>query len=92
MVIDTSPLSEPLTAQLEYNSIGFSPNAEIEYFITKHFGVGLNFNLNYYPFESSKLIGNGKDQPDPFFVQTYKPNDLSFTATFKLAYKFNLNK
>ncbi len=79
-------------ARLKYNSIGFSPNAEIEYFITKHFGLGVNLNMNYYPFESSKLKGDGTDQPEPFFVQTYKPNNLNFTATFKLAYKFNFNK
>jgi hypothetical protein len=73
-------------------SIGFSTNAELEYFITKHFGLGVNLNMNYYPFENGKLTGLGTDQPDPFFVQTYKSNDLNFTATFKLAYKFNLNK
>ncbi|MFA9214371.1 MAG: hypothetical protein ACEQSR_11080 [Candidatus Methylacidiphilales bacterium] len=86
----TSPLSEPVEARLKYNSIGFSPNAEIEYFITKNFGLGVN--LNYYPFENAKLKGDGTNEPDPLYVQIYKPNNLNFTSTFKLAYKFSFSK
>jgi len=85
-------LFEPLFAYLEYNSIGISPNAEIEYFFTKHIGLGVNLNLNYYPFEHDKLKGDGVDEPDPFYVQTYKPQNLNFTSTFKLAYKFSFKK
>jgi len=88
----TLPLSEPMEARLKYNSIGFSPNIELEYFITKHFGFGVNLNLNYYPFENSKLKGDGFNEPDPLFVETYKPNNLNLTATFKLAYKFSFKK
>jgi hypothetical protein len=88
----TSPLSEPVEARLEYNSIGFSPNAELEYFITKNFGLGVNLNLNYYPFENAKLKGDGTNEPDPLYVQIYKPNNLNFTTTFKLAYKFSFSK
>jgi len=88
----TSPLSEPMEARLQYNSIGFSPNVELEYFLTKHFGFGVNFNLNYYPFENAKLKGDGTNEPDPLYVQIYKPNNLNFTTTFKLAYKFSFSK
>ena len=88
----TSPLSEPVEARLEYNSIGFVPNAEIEYFITKNFGLGVNLNFNYYPFENAKLKGEGTNQPDPLYVQIYKPNNLNFTTTFKMAYKFSFSK
>lgn len=88
----TSQLSEPVVARLEYNSIGFSPNAEIEYFITKNFGLGVNLNLNYYPFENAKLKGDGTDEPGPMFVEIYKPNNLNFTTTFKMAYKFSFSK
>lgn len=86
------PLTEPVEARLEYNSIGFSPNTEIEFFFTKHLGLGINLNLNYYPFENAKLKGDGTNQPDPFYVQIYKPNNLNFIATFKLAYRFKLGK
>jgi hypothetical protein len=88
----TSQLSEPVEAYLEYNSIGFSPNTEIEYSITKNFGLGVNLNLNYYPFENAKLKGDGTNEPDPMFVEIYKPNTLNFTTTFKLAYKFSFSK
>jgi len=83
---------EPLVANLDYNSIGISPNAEIEYFFTKHFCFGINLNFNYYPFENNKLQDGGFNQPDPFYVQTYKPQNLNFTSTFKLAYKFSLQR
>jgi hypothetical protein len=88
----TSPLSEPVIATLNYNSIGFSPNAEIEYFFTKNFGLGVNLNLNYYPFENAKLKGDGTNEPDPLYVQIYKPNNLNFTTTFKVACRFGLGK
>jgi hypothetical protein len=83
---------EGVRASIYYNSVGFSPNAEIEYFITKNFGIGVNLNLNYYPFENAKLKGDGTNEPDPLYVEMYKPNNLNFNATFKLAYKFSFTK
>ncbi len=77
--------SEPLFADLKYNSVGGSIGMDINYFITKHIGFGLKTSYNFYPFENAKLsAGSSTDHPDPFLVATHKPLNQMFILNFKL--------
>lgn len=81
--------NEPISAYVEYNSLGLSPGIEVNWFWSSHFGIGVRSFYQYFPFESNKLSGNGIEMSDPDLVSNYKPGKQMFTLDFKLAYRFS---
>jgi hypothetical protein len=82
-------LTEPLFAYLEYNSLGGSIGGDINYFFSKHVGLGVKTSYNYYPFENAKLsAGESIDQPDPLLVETHKPLNQMLIVNIKIITKF----
>lgn len=82
-------LTEPLFADLQYNSIGGSAAIDINYFFSKHVGLGVKTSYNIYPFEKAKLsAGESIDQPDPFLVETHKPLNQMLIVNFKIVTRF----
>ncbi|MCF8253068.1 MAG: hypothetical protein K9H61_07445 [Bacteroidia bacterium] len=80
---------EPLWALLWYNSIGASVGVDINYFFSKHLGLGVKTSYNFYPFENAKLsAGESIDQPDPFLVETHKPLNQMLILNFKIVTRF----
>jgi hypothetical protein len=78
-------LTEPLFADLQYNSIGGAIGLDINYFFTKHLGLGLKTSYNFYPFENAKLsAGQSIDQPDPLLVATHRPLNQMVILNFKI--------
>ncbi len=84
-----SLLSEPLWADLWYNSLGGSIGIDFNYFFSKHVGLGVKTSYNFYPFENAKLsAGESINQPDPFLVETHKPMNQMLIVNFKIITKF----
>lgn len=82
-------LTEPLFADLQYNSIGGSLGVDINYFFSKHVGLGVKTSFNFYPFENAKLsAGESIDQPDPLLVETHKPLNQMLILNFKIVTRF----
>jgi len=82
-------LTEPLFADLQYNSIGGSVGLDINYFFSKHVGLGVRTLYNFYPFENAKLsAGESIDQPDPLLVETHKPLNQMLILNLKIVTRF----
>lgn len=84
-----SLLSEPLWADLWYNSVGGSIGVDINYFFSKHVGLGFKTSYNFYPFENAKLsAGESINQPDPLLVETHKPLNQMLILNLKIVTRF----
>jgi hypothetical protein len=82
-------LEEPLWALVWYNSIGASVGVDLNYILTKNFGLGIKTSYNFYPFENAKLsAGESINQPDPFLVETHKPLNQMLILNFKIVTRF----
>ncbi|TAE81715.1 MAG: hypothetical protein EAY81_09610 [Bacteroidetes bacterium] len=78
-------LTEPLFADLQYNSVGGAVGLDINYFFAKHIGLGVKTSYNLYPFEKAKLsAGQSIDQPDPLLVATHRPLNQMIVLNFKI--------
>ena len=81
------PLSEPLWADLRYNSVGGSLSLDANYFIVKHIGIGAKLTYALYPFENAKLDAGGIDKPDPALVASHKPYNEMLILNCKLIFR-----
>jgi len=84
--------NHPLNAELKYNSYGIALGSDIDFFITKNLGLGVNINYYYFPNETNKLEGDDVQYVDPSIIENYKPLSEFIFLNFKIAYKFALPK
>jgi hypothetical protein len=85
--------SEASYAFLYYNSPwGFGTGVELEYFFTKHIGLGINTYFHAFPWESAQFESNNVGELFPEFLEKYQTNKFFVNSTIKLAYKFALPK
>jgi len=70
-------------------SVGGSIGVDINYFFSKHVGLGFKTSYNFYPFENAKLsAGESINQPDPFLVETHKQLNQMLILNFKIVTRF----
>ncbi len=84
------PLTEPLFAVQEYNSIGFIPAIDFNYPVYRSFSAGLNISYHFYPFEKIDLKSNDIAYLNPNFKLTYKPITEFIQARISLKYTIKL--
>jgi hypothetical protein len=71
---------------------GVAPGAEINYFLNKNIGLGCNFNLNYFPFATSRFENADIYITDPYtdadIAKYNRPARLIFAMNLKVVYRF----
>jgi hypothetical protein len=82
--------SKPFPRSVEYidhYGFGVSPGAEINYFFYKNIGLGCNFNLQYYPFATSRPYD--MNVADASEIEQYnQPTKAIFSSNIKVVYRF----
>jgi hypothetical protein len=71
---------------------GIAPGAETNYFLNKNIGIGVNFNLNYFPFATSRFENADIYITDPYteedIAKYNRPARLILGMNLKVVYRF----
>jgi hypothetical protein len=82
---DPSTSSEPMTATVVYNSVGYDVGLDVNYFFIKNLGVGANLGYYSFPFEKGTLMDCWDiNLVNPVMAETYKPSTRFIGLVFKL--------
>lgn len=88
----STQLSEPLYGYISYTKPwGATVGGEVEFFVTKNFGLGVNLSYSCFPFEHGKIESTPLfNLPQKFELES--ANRATLNATAKLFFNFEFKK